>query len=67
MQTIQLQGVGQQTAKTAANLQAGDVIVWNYGSTTKVIEVAAGDKTVSVKLAGGYIKRFKADRLVAVQ
>jgi hypothetical protein len=67
MQTIHLQNIGKTAAKPAAELKAGDVIVWNFGSTSVVEAVATGAKTVTVSLAGGYARRFNASRLVAVQ
>ena len=67
MTTAHLQGIGQHAAKAAAELKAGDVIVWNFGQTSQVIEVAATAKTVVVKLTGGYTRRFNAARMVAVQ
>lgn len=67
MATTNLQGIGQHNAKQAAELKAGDVIVWNFGSTSRVLSVERGAKTVSAQLEGGYTRRFSAARLVAVQ
>lgn len=67
MSTTHPQGIGQHTAKAAANLLAGDVIVWNYGSTSEVLSVIPGTKTVVVALSGGHTRRFSATKLVAVQ
>ena len=67
MNTTNLQGIGAHQAKAAQHLKAGDVIVWNFGSTSEVVSVAATAKTVVVSLAGGYARRFAAARMVAVQ
>lgn len=67
MTTAYLQGLGYHKAKAAQQLTAGDVIVWNFGETSKVLSVAATAKTVLVSLAGGYVRRFAAVRMVAVQ
>lgn len=67
MSTTRLHGIGTHQAKVAAKLKAGDVIVWNFGSTSEVVAVTPGTKTVVVSLAGGYTRRFNALRLVAVQ
>lgn len=37
--TVHLQGIGKHHAKPAAELQAGDVTVWNYGYTETVLGV----------------------------
>ena len=67
MNTTNLQGIGAHQAKAAQQLQVGDVIVWNFGSTSEVLSVAATAKTVLVSLAGGYVRRFAASRMVAVR
>ena len=67
MQTTHLQSIGTHQAKVAAELKAGDVIVWNFGSTSEVLAVTPGAKTVVVSLSGGHTRRFSASRLVAVQ
>ena len=67
MQTTHLQSIGIHQAKSASQLKAGDVIVWNFGSTSEVLNVTTGAKTVVVSLSGGYTRRFNASRLVAVQ
>lgn len=65
MNTIHLQGIGQAAAKGASELKAGDVLVWNYGSTSEVLAVERAAKTVTVKLSGGHTRRFSATRSVA--
>ena len=38
--TIKLQGIyNQQAAKAAKELKTGDVIVWNYGYTSTVVDL----------------------------
>ena len=43
--TVQLQGVGRVAAKPAGELHAGDVIMWNYGYTSSVVEITPRGKT----------------------
>ena len=38
--TVKLQGIyGQQEGTAAKNLKIGDVIVWNYGYKSEVVEI----------------------------
>ena len=67
MQSTHLQNIGKVAAKPAEQIKAGDVLVWNFGSTSEVLAVERTAKTVVVKLSGGYSRRFGASRLVAVQ
>ena len=67
MSTVHLQGIGKTSAKAASGLNIGDVIVWNYGSTSKVLDIKSTAKTVFVELSGGFSKKFSASRMVAVQ
>lgn len=36
---VHLQGIGKVPGKPAAELQPGDTLMWNYGSTSTVISV----------------------------
>lgn len=69
MQSIHLQGIGQFTAKPAAELKIGDTTVWNNGGTAKVVSVRAQGKSMYVVLNDGKAeypeRRFLGSRLVA--
>ena len=40
MKTVKLQGIpGQQKGTAAKNLKIGDVIVWNFGYKSEVLEI----------------------------
>ena len=72
--TVQLQGVyGQQPAKAVKELKIGDVIMWNFGYTSTVVELIPSKtgKTITCMLKSnqdGCIRNRKmcAERLVAV-
>jgi hypothetical protein len=69
-QSIHLQGIGQFTAKPAADLQVGDTMVWNYGSTSKVLTLRTKGKSIFVTEQddSGKVwpeRRFLNSRLVA--
>ena len=70
METIRLQAIGYAKAKRAGELQVGDVTVWNYGATEKLIEkVKETAKTVTFKvLINGrtFERRMNKDRLVGI-
>lgn len=36
---IRLQGIGKRQAKKAGEIKVGDVLVWNYGETSTVLEI----------------------------
>lgn len=46
---IWLQSVGLHHAKPAAELQVGDTMVWNFGSTSTVLSVRRAGASVYVK------------------
>jgi hypothetical protein len=74
--TIHLQGIGRVPAITAELLKAGDVIVYNYGHTAKVLSTrpvsaryieAYVESQISTGGSGKvYVVKLKKDRLVAV-
>lgn len=72
--TVKLQGIhGQLPAKAVKELNIGDVIVWNYGYKSTVIETIPSKtgKTIKCMLKSnqdGIIRERKmgADRLVAI-
>ena len=72
---IHLQSVGDHDAIPAAYLQPGDVTVWNFGMTSKVLEIEpVGNAFVRAQLLSDRagvgerttFRRLKASRLVAV-
>jgi len=50
--TTHLQGIGSVPAKAAADLQRGDIIRWNYGYTSTVLDLipSASGKTITAVL-----------------
>lgn len=64
---VHLQGIGKVSSKCAGDLAVGDVLMWNYGSTStveRIVKVTA--KTITVALSGGYTLKFNASRQVAM-
>ena len=66
--TVQLQSVGHCLGTPAAELKAGDKLMWNFGYTSEIVEIVKESKSfIFVKeLSGGniYERRLKKDRLV---
>ena len=73
MQTVQLQGIGKKPGKAARDIKPGDVLIWNYGFKSLVIDVSssASGKTITATLkedSGKIVNRImRANRLVAFQ
>lgn len=73
--TVKLQGLsGHQTGTTSKKLKIGDVIVWNFGHKSEVVEInpSKTGKTITFMLksfeSGEIIPRkMGADRLVVVE
>lgn len=75
MNTIHLLGHGKQQAKKASEIVCGDVLMWNYGTTAKVIEIVSEtanfitikEEYDKVGISGEKVfsRRLKKDRLVA--
>lgn len=73
MNTIKLQGVyNAQPARAVKDLKIGDIITWNYGYKSEVMELIPSKtgKTITVMLKShetGNInpRKMRADRLVA--
>ena len=73
--TVKLQGIrGQQNGTAAKNLKIGDVIIWNYGYKSEVVEFIPSKtgKTITFMLRSfetGNIspRKMGADRLVVVE
>lgn len=74
MATIKLQGIyGDQEAKKVCELKIGDVIKWNFGYTSEVVDIifSKTGKTATVMLKSntdGIVRDRKmgANRLVAI-
>lgn len=45
MKTIRLQGIGECPAIETGKLKIGDVIMWNYGSLSEVMDIKPASKT----------------------
>lgn len=74
MKQVQLQGIGKRNAIEVKNLKIGDVIMWNFGYTSKVIDLIPSKtgKTITAMLSScndGTVRPRKmgANRLVAVE
>ena len=73
--TIKLQGIsGQQKGTAAKDLKVGDVIIWNYGYKSEVVEIIPSKtgKTITFMLQSfesGNInaRKMGADRLVVIE
>lgn len=71
--TTHLQGIGSVPAKAAQDLQRGDIIRWNYGYTSTVLDLipSKSGKTITAVLleneSGKTVERkLGAARLVGV-
>ena len=72
--TVKLQGIyNKQEAKTVKELKTGDVIMWNYGYTSTVVDLIPSKtgKTITCLLKSnqdGVVRERKmsAERLVAI-
>lgn len=65
-----LQGIGMHIAKAAGTIVVGDVLVWNYGTCSKVTAIVSETPafvTIEETYEGGktYNRRLKKTRLVA--
>ncbi|MEE1247710.1 MAG: hypothetical protein UHU19_00505 [Lachnospiraceae bacterium] len=73
--TVKLQGIyGQQKGTSTKNLKVGDIIIWNYGYKSEVVEIIPSKtgKTITFmlkSLENGKInsRKMGADRLVVVE
>ena len=73
--TIKLQGIsGQQKGTATKDLKVGDVIIWNYGYKSEVVEIIPSKtgKTITFMLRNfesGNInaRKMGADRLVVIE
>lgn len=70
MQTIHLQGIGEKEAVAAQKLKVGDILMWNFGYTSTIIEIlkeTAKSITIKTKSKDNYIgtRRLMKTTLVA--
>ena len=67
--TISLQGIGNHAAKPASEICVGDVLVWNFGSTSEVAAVRdVSEKFIEIdEVCRGktYTRRLMKTRMVA--
>lgn len=72
MQTIHLQKIGKKEAVTAQELKVGDILMWNFGYTSTVIEILKETaKSITIKTKGednyiGIRKLFKTTLVARV-
>ncbi len=72
MTTIKLQTIGETKGIEAGKLKKGDITVWNFGATEKVIEILKETpKTILIKIqseSGKFFeRRLKKDRIVGIK
>lgn len=72
--TIQLQGVGKRHAINTAELQIGDVILWNFGYKSQVVGIhpTKSGKQINFDLKSTEdevvrTRRMGSNRLVAIE
>lgn len=71
MKKIHLQGIGEKSAVPASELKPGDIILWNYGYKSRVLEIVKETKksvvlkTQSCDSLAVCERRFLKSRLVA--
>jgi hypothetical protein len=70
--TIHLQAIGRVAAKPAGELLLGDVIMWNFGYTSKVVDITTRGTTQIVVHTqrdndSTYTRVMNKTRLVAVK
>lgn len=73
---VNLQSHGEQKAITAKNLKVNDIMMWNFGETSKVKSIEFTKSGKSVKIVTEYVTKdgdikegdrtFRVDRLVAI-
>lgn len=73
MPTVQIQSIGKRPGKAVKDLKRGDVIMWNFGYTSTVLELIPSKtgKTITAVLhenASGKVvnRKMGANRLVAM-
>ena len=48
--TTHLQGIGHVPAKTAQELRNGDIVMWNFGYTSLIVDIVPRGKTQLVAM-----------------
>ena len=71
--SVSLSSYGKADAYKASKIRKGDILLWNYGSTSKVIDVkpTKSGKSVEIttrssKSGEKFKKTYKNDRLLAI-
>jgi hypothetical protein len=72
MKTLKLQQIGETKGIEAGKLKAGDVTIWNFGHTEKIIEILKETpKTILVKIqseSGNFFeRRLNKKRIVGIK
>lgn len=69
----QLQGVGKVDARKVKNLKEGDILMWNFGYTSRVIGIEPSKsgktfnvRTISSNTGNEYVRKMSANRLVGI-
>lgn len=73
MKQVQLQGIGKRPGKEVGELKIGDVIMWNFGATSTVVDLIPTKSGKSIKCMlrsnqDGIVRDrlMRVDRLVAI-
>jgi hypothetical protein len=69
--SIWLQGIGRVKAKQASQFVPGDLIAWNYGSTSRVVAVTPlpsgrKDRIDTTSEGKPYSRDYNLDRMLAI-
>ena len=69
---IWLQGIGLYNAIKAESVKPGNILVWNFGYKSKVLNIVRSStgKTVTITTESNskqYKRRFNSDRLLAIE
>lgn len=69
--TLQLQSIGHVIGQPAANVKVGNVLMWNFGQTSTVLEIVKTTPSfivVKTESKGGYVgeRKLKKSRLVCI-
>ena len=73
MNKVQLQGIGKREGQKVGELKIGDVIMWNFGATSTVVDLIPTKSGKSIKCMlksnqDGIVRDrlMRVDRLVAM-
>ena len=70
---IRLQGIGYKNAMQACNVSVGQHIIWNFGSTSLILDItptkSGKSYNITTKSETGYVStnRYAATRLLAIE